>query len=86
MTSKTSDLDLSAASDDERTIDQDYDPTQSAAAAAAKSFLRPPSLHALLENMLDKAVPTNNYTSSSGGDTEEKSKGKRSCAHEFEAI
>lgn len=82
MTSKTSDLDLSAASDDEGTIDQDYDPTQSAAAAAAaaKSFLRPPSLHALLENMSDKAVPSNNYTSSSGGDSEEKSKGKRSCA------
>lgn len=76
LTSKTSDLDLSAASDDEGTIDQDYDPTQSAAAAAAaaKSFLRPPSLHALLENMSDKAVPSNNYTSSSGGDSEEKSK------------
>lgn len=76
LTSKTSDLDLSAASDDEGTIIQDYDPTQSAAAAAAaaKSFLRPPSLHALLENMSDKAVPSNNYTSSSGGDSEEKSK------------
>ncbi|KAL3329110.1 hypothetical protein AABB24_036290 [Solanum stoloniferum] len=72
LTSKTSDLDLSAASDDEGTIDQDFDPTQSA--AAAKSFLRPPSLHALLENMSDKAVPSNNYTSSSGGDSEEKSK------------
>ncbi|PHT39165.1 hypothetical protein CQW23_22738 [Capsicum baccatum] len=76
LTSKTGDLDLSAASDDERTIDQDYDPTQSAAAAAAaaKSFIRPPSLHALLENMPDKAVPSNIYTSSSGGDSEEKSK------------
>lgn len=82
MTSKTGDIDLSAASDDERTIDQDYDPTQSAAAAAAaaKSFLRPPSLHALLENMPDKSVPSNIYTSSSGGDSEEKSKGKCSCA------
>ncbi|XP_055813737.1 uncharacterized protein LOC129883166 isoform X1 [Solanum dulcamara] len=76
LTSKTCDLDLSAASDDERTIDQDYDPSQSAAAAAAaaKSFLRPPSLHALLENMPDKSVPSNIYTSSSGGDSEEKSK------------
>lgn len=74
LTSKTGDLDLSAASDDEGTIDQDYDPIQSAASAAAKSFLRPPSLHALLENMPDRAVPSNIYTSSSGGDSEEKSK------------
>lgn len=76
LTSKTGDLDLSSASDDEGTIDQDCDPTQSAAAAAAaaKSLLRPPSLHALLENMPDKAVPSNRYTSSSGGDSEEKSK------------
>ncbi|XP_059281339.1 uncharacterized protein LOC132035015 [Lycium ferocissimum] len=75
LTSKTGDLDLTA-SDDERTIDQDCGPTQSAAAAAAaaaKSVLRSPSLHALLENM-DKAVPSNIYTSSSGGDSEEKSK------------
>ncbi|KAJ8530648.1 hypothetical protein K7X08_023529 [Anisodus acutangulus] len=71
--SKTSELDL-AASDDEGTMYQDYDPTQSAVAAAAKSFLRSPSLHALLENMPDKAVPSNIYTSSSGGDSEEKSK------------
>lgn len=76
LTSKTGDLDLSSASDDEGTIDQDCDPTQSAAAAAAaaKSLLRPPSLHALLENMPDKAVPSNIYTSSSGGDSEEKRK------------
>ncbi|MCD7468210.1 hypothetical protein HAX54_006194 [Datura stramonium] len=72
LTSKTGDLDLSAASDDEGTIDQDCDPTQSA--AATKSLLRPPSLHALLENMPDKAVPSNIYTSSSSGDSEEKSK------------
>ncbi|XP_060180453.1 uncharacterized protein LOC132610184 [Lycium barbarum] len=72
LTSKTGDLDLTA-SDDERTIDHDCGPTQSAAAAAAKSVLRSPSLHALLENM-DKAVPSNIYTSSSGGDSEEKSK------------
>lgn len=78
MASKTGDLDLSAASDDEGTINHDCDPIQSA--AAAKSFLRPPSLHALLENMPDKALPSNIYTSSSGGDSEEKSKGKRSCA------
>lgn len=76
LTSKVGNLDLSAASDDEGAIDQDYDPTQSAsvAAAAAKSFLRPPSLHALLESMPDKAVLSNTYTSSSGGDSEEKSK------------
>ncbi|CAN4091087.1 unnamed protein product [Withania somnifera] len=74
LTSKTDDLDFSAASDDEGTLDKDYDPIQSAASAAAKSFLRPPSLHALLENMPDKAVPSNIYTSSSGGDSEEKSK------------
>lgn len=80
MASKTGDLDLSAASDDEGTIDHDCDPIQSAAAAAAKSFLRSPSLHALLENMPDKALPSNIYTSSSGGDSEEKSKGKHSCA------
>ncbi|KAK4341668.1 hypothetical protein RND71_040169 [Anisodus tanguticus] len=73
LISKTSELDL-AASDDEGTMYQDYDPTQSAVAAAAKSFLRSPSLHALLENMPDKAVPSNIYTSSSGGDSEEKSK------------
>ncbi|OIT34146.1 PREDICTED: translation initiation factor eIF-2B subunit beta-like [Nicotiana attenuata] len=74
LASKTGDLDLSAASDDEGTIDHDCDPIQSAAAAAAKSFLRSPSLHALLESMPDKALPSNIYTSSSGGDSEEKSK------------
>ncbi|KAH9698395.1 translation initiation factor eif-2b subunit beta [Citrus sinensis] len=67
-------LNLSAVSDDENDDDRDGDSTLSAAAvaAAARSTLRPPSLQTLLEDTpVSAAVP---QTSSSGGDSEGKSK------------
>ncbi|CAL5381614.1 unnamed protein product [Camellia sinensis] len=67
-------LSLSAGSDDDDDVDQDNHPVLSAAAvaAAARSTLRPPSLQALLEDVPHlTAVP---HTSSSGGDSEGKSK------------
>lgn len=67
-------LNLSAVSDDEDDNDRDGNSALSAAAvaAAARSTLRPPSLQTLLEDTPDyAAVP---QTSSSGGDSEGKSK------------
>ncbi|WRX12834.1 Initiation factor 2B-related - like 1, partial [Theobroma cacao] len=67
-------LNLSAVSDDEDDADRDDRPVLSAAAvaAASRSTLRPPSLQTLLEDVPDSAaVP---HTSSSGGDSEGKSK------------
>ncbi|KAG8493460.1 hypothetical protein CXB51_010761 [Gossypium anomalum] len=67
-------LNLSAESDDEDDTDRDNHPALSAAAiaAASRSTLRPPSLQTLLEDLPDSAaVP---HTSSSGGDSEGKSK------------
>lgn len=69
-------LNLSAESDDEDDTDRDNHPALSAAAiaAASRSTLRPPSLQTLLEDVPDyAAVP---HTSSSGGDSEGKSKCK----------
>ncbi|XP_073123844.1 uncharacterized protein [Henckelia pumila] len=66
-------LSLSAESDDEDDVHDDY-PALSATmvAAAARSALRPPSLQTLLEDVPNTiAVP---YTPSSGGDSEGKSK------------
>ncbi|XP_075487434.1 uncharacterized protein LOC142526749 [Primulina tabacum] len=66
-------LSLSAESDDEDDVHDDY-PALSATmvAAAARSALRPPSLQTLLEDVPNAiAVP---YTYSSGGDSEGKSK------------
>lgn len=66
-------LSLAAESDDEDDANDDY-PALSATmvAAAARSALRPPSLQTLLEGVPNTiAVP---YTSSSGGDSEGKSK------------
>ena len=67
-------LGLSVVSDDEDDGEGDDHPVLSAAAvaAAARSTLRPPSLQTLLEDVPDSgAVP---HTSSSGGDSEGKSK------------
>lgn len=67
-------LSLSAGSDDEDDVGHDEHPALSAAAvaAAARSTLRPPSLQTLLEDLPHTAaVP---HTSSSGGDSEGKSK------------
>lgn len=67
-------LNLSAVSDDEDGAERDDQPALSAVvlAAAARSTLRPPSLQTLLEDVPDSAaVP---HTSSSGGDSEGKSK------------
>lgn len=67
-------LNLSAVSDDEDETDQDHHPVLSAAAvaAASRNTLRPPSLQTLLEDLPElAAVP---HTSSSGGDSEGKSK------------
>ncbi|KAK4742776.1 hypothetical protein SAY87_000777 [Trapa incisa] len=67
-------LNLSAVSDDDDDTGPDDHPVLSAAAvaAASRSTLRPPSLQTLLEDMPDSAtVP---HTSSSGGDSEGKSK------------
>lgn len=69
-------LNLSAVSDDEDDADHDDHPVLSAAAvaAAARSTLRAPSLQTLLEDVTDAAaVP---HASSSGGDSEGKSKCK----------
>lgn len=67
-------LNLSTVSDDEDDGEHDNYPVLSAAvvAAAARSTLRPPSLQTLLEDIPDAAaIP---HTSSSGGDSEGKSK------------
>lgn len=68
-------LNVSAASDDEDEVDRDDHSVLSAAvvaAAASRSTLRPPSLQTLLEDMpASAAVP---HASSSGGDSEGKSK------------
>ena len=67
-------LNLSAVSDDEDDGEEEDHPVLSAAAvaAAARSTLRPPSLQTLLEDMPDSAaIP---QSSSSGGDSEGKSK------------
>lgn len=67
-------LNLSAESDEDDGVDRDDHPVLSAAAvaAAARSTLRPPSLQALLEDVPNPAtVPR---SSSSGGDSEGKSK------------
>lgn len=67
-------LNMSTVSDDEDDGDRDNYPVLSAAvvAAAARSTLRPPSLQTLLEDIPDAAaIP---HTSSSGGDSEGKSK------------
>lgn len=69
-------LNLSAVSDDEDDAEHEDHPVLSAAAvaAAARSTLRAPSLQTLLEDIPDAAaVP---HTSSSGGDSEGKSKCK----------
>ncbi|KAF8395654.1 hypothetical protein HHK36_019604 [Tetracentron sinense] len=67
-------LSLAAGSDDEDDVDRDDQSVLSAVAvaAASRNTLRPPSLHTLLEDVPDSAaVP---HTSSSGGDSEGKSK------------
>ncbi|KAJ0988487.1 hypothetical protein J5N97_006843 [Dioscorea zingiberensis] len=67
-------LGLSAGSDDENAGELEDRPALSAAAvaAAARSTLRAPSLHTLLEDIPESAaIP---HTSSSGGDSEGKSK------------
>ncbi len=71
-------VNLTAASDDEDDADQGDHPVLSAAivAAASRSTLRAPSLQTLLEDAPESgAVP---HTSSSGGDSEGKSKCKLS--------
>lgn len=73
------DLNLSAAgSDDEDDPGHDDHPVLLAAAvaAAARNSLRPPSLHTLLEDVPHAAAVPN--TSSSGGDSEGRSKCKHS--------
>ncbi|XP_050946273.1 uncharacterized protein LOC103503289 isoform X2 [Cucumis melo] len=67
-------LSLSAVSDDEDDIEKDDRPVLSAAAvaAAARSTLRPPSLQTLLEDVPNQTSV--HQTSSSGGDSEGKSK------------
>lgn len=74
-TAAIGDLNISVGSDDDaEDDDKDDRPVLSAAAvaAAARSTLRPPSLQTLLEDVPDAtAVP---HTSSSGGDSEGKSK------------
>ncbi|XP_058107023.1 uncharacterized protein LOC131250749 isoform X3 [Magnolia sinica] len=69
-------LNLSAGSDDEDDADRDDQPVLSAAAvaAASRSTLRAPSLQTLLEDIPDSAADP--HTSSSGGDSEGKSKSK----------
>jgi translation initiation factor eIF-2B subunit beta len=67
-------LELSGVSDDEDDVQRDDYPVLSAAAvaAAARSTLRPPSLQTLLEDApIAAAIP---HTSSSGGDSEGKSR------------
>ncbi|KAF8403607.1 hypothetical protein HHK36_011711 [Tetracentron sinense] len=73
-TSALGGLTLSAESDDEDDAERDDHPVLSAVsvAAASRNTLRPPSLQTLLEDVPDSAaVP---HTSSSGGDSEGKSK------------
>ncbi|OVA10836.1 Initiation factor 2B-related [Macleaya cordata] len=67
-------LNLSAGSDDEDDAELDDRTVLSAAAvaAAARSTLRAPSLHTLLEDIPDSVAAP--HTSSSGGDSEGKSK------------
>ncbi|KAK6163048.1 hypothetical protein DH2020_002889 [Rehmannia glutinosa] len=67
-------LSLAAESDDEDDIDRDDHPVLSATAvaAAARNALRPPSLQTLLEDIPHSAAAP--HTSSSGGDSEGKSK------------
>ncbi|KAK9154697.1 hypothetical protein Sjap_002177 [Stephania japonica] len=67
-------LGLYDVSDDEDYVEQDDQPVLSAAAvaAAARSTLRAPSLHTLLEGTPDSAAAP--HASSSGGDSEGKSK------------
>ena len=67
-------LNLAAVSDDEDDNEKDDRPVLSAAAvaAAARSTLRPPSLQTLLEDVPNQASV--HQTSSSGGDSEGKSK------------
>lgn len=72
----TGGLNISAESDEDDDVDRDDYPVLSAAvvAAAARSTLRPPSLQTLLEDVPNPAaVP---HSSSSGGDSEGKSKCK----------
>lgn len=68
-------MNISTESDDDGDVDEDYHPILSAAAvaaAAARSTLRPPSLQTLLEEMPQSAaIP---HSTSSGGDSEGKSK------------
>lgn len=70
-------LNLSAGSDDEDDVEHDEHPVLSAAAvaAASRSTLRPPSLQTLLEDVPHAAAV--NQTSSSGGDSDGRSK----CEH-----
>lgn len=72
-------LSLSAVSDDEDDIEKDDRPVLSAAAvaAAARSTLRPPSLQTLLEDVPNQTSV--HQTSSSGGDSEGKSKCELPC-------
>lgn len=75
-TAAIGDLNISVGSDDDDEDGKDDHPVLSAAAvaAAARNTLRPPSLQNLLEDVPDAtAVP---HTSSSGGDSEGKSKCK----------
>lgn len=74
---------ISAGSDDEDDVKQDDHQGLSAAAvaAAARNTLRPPSLQTLLEDIPQStAVPR---TSSSGGDSEGKSKCKLSIHYDI---
>lgn len=70
-----------AGSDDEDDFKQDDHPDLSAAAvaAASRSTLRPPSLQTLLEDIPQSTAAP--HTSSSGGDSEGKSKCKQSIDH-----
>ncbi|KAH6759807.1 NagB/RpiA/CoA transferase-like superfamily protein [Perilla frutescens var. hirtella] len=67
-------LNLASESDDEDDTEQDDHPVLSATAvaAAARNALRPPSLQTLLEDLPHSAAAP--HTSSSGGDSEGKSK------------
>lgn len=72
-------LNISPVSDDEDDSEKDDRPALSAAAvaAAARSTLRPPSLQALLEDVPNQTFV--HQTSSSGGDSEGKSKCELPC-------
>lgn len=67
-------LNLQALSDDEDNVDRDDQPVLSAAAvaAAARSTLRPPALQTLIEDVSHSAAI--HHSSSSAGDSEEKTK------------